>query len=340
MGWRYRKGTIGGFRKVFIKEFLQAGMIANDILKRPKIAHLHGHFCHGATTVTWFVSRLTGLPFSFTAHAKDIYQRKLNPRDLLSRKLAAAAFAVTCTAANKKHLDGLAAAPDQIHCIYHGLDLESFIPSPRSAVGDEPLILGVGRMTRKKGFPTLIDALAHLQKSGRRFRCRLIGEDGDDADEIRRKIETTGLKDRIQLIGAMPQDQLRAAYQDADLFVLPCLVVEDGDRDGIPNVLAEAMAMELPVVSTTVSGIPEIVRDGENGLLAPPSDPIRLAEAIAGLLDDPMLARRLGVAARQTIADIFDSEITTKDLGLLFGRAIRRRLAKHPIRMVGEKVLS
>lgn len=336
MGFRYRKGRIGGFRKVFIKEFLQAGIIANDILKRPEVVHLHGHFCHGATTVTWFASRLTGLPFSFTAHAKDIYQGKLNPSDLLPRKLEASRFAVTCTEANKQHLDNLVDAANQarpVHRIYHGLDLERFAPSPRGPWGEEPVILGVGRLTRKKGFPTLIEALAQLHASGQRFRLRLIGEDGDDADEIQRRIGTSGFERRIEMAGAVPQDQLRAAYQDADLFVLPCRVVEDGDRDGIPNVLAEAMAMELPVVSTTVSGIPEIVRDGDNGLLVAPDDAIGLAGAIGRLLDDPLLARRLGVAARRTITRVFDSTVTTEDLGALFEGAIAESLRHRPVRL-------
>ena len=132
----------------------------------------------------------------------------------------------------------------------------------------------------------------------------------------------------------MPQDQLRAAYQDADLFVLPCRVVEDGDRDGIPNVLAEAMAMELPVVSTTVSGIPEIVRDGENGLYGGARrSAIGLAGAIGRLLDDPLLARRLGVAARRTITRVFDSSVTTEDLGGLFEGAIAESLRDRPVRL-------
>ncbi|MDH3663901.1 MAG: glycosyltransferase family 4 protein, partial [Alphaproteobacteria bacterium] len=333
MGFRYRKARIGGYRKVFVKEFLQAGMIANDILQHPEIVHLHGHFCHGATTVTWFASRLTGQPFSFTAHAKDIYQRKLNPRDLLPQKLAAARFVVTCTEANKTHLDQLAVEQGKVHRIYHGLDLERFTPAPRHRDPDRPVILAVGRFTKKKGFPSLVEALAHVRDRGRPFHCRLIGEPGDDSDEIERWVRTTGLIDRIEIMGAMPQDRLKAAYQAADLFVLPCLVVEDGDRDGIPNVLAEAMAMELPVISTAVSGIPELVEDGASGLLVPPSDAERLAEAMVALLDDPLRARRLGVAGRRTITQIFDSTVTTRDLDALFESAIQARLAEHPSRV-------
>lgn len=185
MAWRYRPGRVG-LRKSMIKEFLQAGVIAADLLDHPAVYHLHGHFCHGATTITGFVSGLSGRPFSFTAHAKDIYQQTLNPGDLLQRKLQAARFVTTCTGANEVYLKRLAAESDKVYRIYHGLDLAAFTPPDREADrGPVPLLLSVGRLVEKKGFLTLLDACARLSAAGLRFRCLIVGRPVDLAPAVR-----------------------------------------------------------------------------------------------------------------------------------------------------------
>ncbi|MEK7832893.1 MAG: hypothetical protein AAB401_17515, partial [Acidobacteriota bacterium] len=150
-------------KKVFIKEFLQAGFIAQKALQAGTIRHLHAHFCHGATTVAMFASRLSGLPFSFTAHAKDIYLTELNPRDLLPLKMSRAKFVATCTGANQRHLDGIRPPQARVHTIYHGLDASLFAPAEPppehlKAETGEPLILAVGRLVEKKGFDYLLKA--------------------------------------------------------------------------------------------------------------------------------------------------------------------------------------
>lgn len=315
MCWRYRPSRLGKPRKVFIKDFLQAGFIALQVLERGSIRHLHGHFCHGATTVTWFVSLLTGLPFSFTAHAKDIYQGKLNPGDLLRRKLQAAQFVVTCTGANERHLSRL--VPDQriVHTIYHGLDTDYFSPMRKDAGGDySPLILSVGRFVEKKGFAYLIEACNRLKTARVDFRCLIVGEKGDQYDRVRQLLEDLELQAHVSLQHAVTQEQLRVLYRQASVFALPCQVVSDGDRDGIPNVLVEAMAMGLPVISTPISGIPELIHEGENGLLIPERDSAALAAAIKRLFRDPQLRRRLGHAGRKTVCHRFDSRKTTRAL--------------------------
>lgn len=317
MCWRYRSGKLAP-RKVFVKEFLQAGQIAADVMDAGSISHLHGHFCHGATTITWFVSRLTGLPFSFTAHAKDIYLADLNPGDLLARKLAAARFVTTCTAANERYLAEHFPAGGHVHTVYHGLDTDYFAPVPGRSDGALPMILSVGRFVEKKGFTYLVRACAALKARGLRFRCLLVGEPGEDFARVCGLIEQLDVTDVVQTRTAVVQEELRSIYAEATVFALPCQVLEDGDRDGIPNVLAEAMAMAIPIVSTNISGIPELVEHERDGLLVPQRDADSLAAALAALLEDDDLRTRLGRAGRNRVCQVFDSRETTHQLRRLF----------------------
>jgi glycosyltransferase involved in cell wall biosynthesis len=310
-------------RKVFVKEFLQAGWIANAALDEGCVAHLHGHFCHGVATITWFASRLSGLPFSFTAHAKDIYQRELNPGRLLESKLGAARFVATCTCANAHVLRARHPRPEDVHTIYHGLDTDWFAPRWGAARRDVPLLLAVGRLVEKKGFDRLVQACALLRQRGVALRCRIVGEEGSAGPALRAQIAALGLSDCVQLQGAMAQDCLREVYRSAHVFALPCRVMEDGDRDGFPNVLAEAMAMGVPVVSTPISGIPEMIDDGVHGLLVDGSA-TALADAIERLLADATLHAQLAAAARARICERFDSRRTTVALRDLFTRELAR----------------
>lgn len=323
MTWRYRPSWRAAPRKVFVKEFLQAGFIADRVEAEGTATHLHGHFCHGATTITWFASRMTGLPFSFTAHAKDIYQSDQNPGDLLPRKLAAARFVATCTDANRRHLETLSPRPGVVRTIYHGLDTQYFAPPAGKADTGVPTILAVGRLVEKKGFRYLIEACAVLKRAGCRFRCRIVGEDGDQRPAIEKLLALHGLADIVTLQGPVTHGALRQIYADAAMFVLPCLVAADGDRDGIPNVLAEAMAMGLPVVTTGVSGIPELVRAGRDGVIVGDRDAPALADALHALLQDPARRQRLGEAARARVLDIFDARSTTVALRTMFVREMQ-----------------
>jgi len=325
MCWRYRpRGEGIRLRKVFVKEFLQAGQIAAELLRAGDVGHLHGHFCHGVATITWFASRLTGIPFSFTAHAKDIYQADLNPGDLLERKLNAARFVATCTCANAGVLRARHSRPDEVHAIYHGLDTDYFSPVPQSGGQRMPIILSVGRFVEKKGFDHLIEACAHLKRDGVRFGCVIVGERGDAYDGICRLIEQRGLGDFVKLRSAVAQDELRDIYRLARVFALPCQVTADGDRDGFPNVLAEAMATGVPVVSTAISGIPEMIDDGAHGLLVQSGDARALADALRRVLGDDALHARLAKAGRQRVCERFDSRRTTLALRDLFLAQLRR----------------
>lgn len=304
-------------KKVFYKDFLRAGFIAEFVVEAGNIRHLHAHFCHGSTTMAMFASMLTGLPFSFTAHAKDIYLPKLNPGDLLQIKLRRAKFVVTCTGANHQYLEEACPQGSPIHTIYHGVDTARFTPVQRQTHA-VPVILSVGRFVEKKGFPFLVEACRILKEHGLAFHCRILGEPDEQTEVVQNLISRYGLEKHVAIEPGVSQEELRAVYQTATLFVLPCHIVDNGDRDGIPNVLAEAMASGIPVVSTAISGIPELVEHRRNGLLVAQRDPVGLAKAIEELLRDPQLRDSLAEAGRAAIGQIFDSSTTTKRLFDLF----------------------
>lgn len=321
-GMRARQAFWSWPRKIYLKEFFQAVALAERLIQAPRVRHLHAHFCHSATTITWLASMITGLPFSFTAHAKDIYDESLNPAGLLRRKLDAAQFVVTCTEANLQHLRCLG-SKTPIHRIYHGVNVDfsqllarQRIESP--SVGKLPCILGVGRRVAKKGFDTLVEACGLLHRRALSFSGVIAGEDGEHGALVRQRIANLGLNDYFRFTGPLGQDQLYQEYRQASVFCLPCRVLDNGDRDGIPNVLMEAMACGLPVVTTNVSGIPELVTHEVNGLLVPPDDPVALAGALARLHRDPLLAQRLGRAAQATVQTHFDGERLAKQLLVLF----------------------
>jgi glycosyltransferase involved in cell wall biosynthesis len=317
LSFRCRSGSTLWPKKVFYKDFVRAGSIAFQVIQSGTITHLHAHFCHGSTTMAMFASRMAGVPFSFTAHAKDIYLPKLNPGDLLQIKMRRAQFVVTCTGANKQYLKE--ACPDgaPVHTIYHGVDTTRFHPAPNGEP-DRPVILSVGRFVEKKGFPFLVKACRILKDQGHQFQCRILGEPDEQSQQVQQLIRELSLEDVIVIEPGVTQDELRTLYRQATVFVLPCQIVDNGDRDGIPNVLAEAMATGVPVVSTDISGIPELLVHRTNGLLVPQRDVHGLAKAMEELLTDAELRRRLGQAGRDTICRIFDSATTTKQLCSLF----------------------
>jgi colanic acid/amylovoran biosynthesis glycosyltransferase len=286
-----------------LKRFLQAGFIAAHLLKHPVDA-LHAHFASSATRVAGFVTRLTGIPHSFTAHAKDIFHQEVDPASL-RRKIGAARFVVTVSRFNQAYLQEIQGdGPGDVRCLYNGIDLRHFKINPHAA--REPgLILSVGRLVEKKGFVPLIHACALLALRGLDFRCEIVGA-GEQQALLAGQISDMGLEGRVVLVGPKPQDAVLAAYQRAAVFALPCIVAKDGNRDGLPTVMLEAMATGLPVVATTVTGNPEIVDHGVNGLLVEPEDVPALAGALARLLQDQALRQQMGAAARQKVEQAFD----------------------------------
>jgi glycosyltransferase involved in cell wall biosynthesis len=304
-----------------IGHFLQGVYLAAEVQRRG-LGHLHAHFARNAATLALVVSRLTGISFSFTAHANDLFVAPT----MLADKILAARFIVAISAYNRGVLDDTLPAPDtlaKIHVVHCGLDVRRFAPgvAGRAAANQPPLILSVGQLVEKKGLPYLVQACAQLEQRGYQFRCVIVGRGPQEA-QLRQMIHAAGLADCVQLAGPVFQEQLAPYLAKAQVFVLPCVVARDGDRDGIPVSLMEAMAMELPAVSTQVSGIPELIAHEQTGLLVPPRDADALAEALARLLDDPALRRQLGQAARARVMEAFDLETNARMLLNLFQAAL------------------
>ena len=303
-----------------LKHLLQAGYMTNTFLRREaNIVHLHGHFAHSPTSVTMFAALLTGLPFSFTAHAKDIYTS--SPAQL-RQKIAKATFVATCTQHNATYLNDIASdCPTPIHCVYHGIDLNLFQNSAcRITPGHPYRLLTIARLTEKKGLPTVYRALAILKRQGVPFHHVLIG-DGDDRDLIRQLITDLDLDGECQWLGTRTHDEVLKQFRNSDLFVLGCEIAGNGDRDGIPNVLVESLAMGVPALSTRVSAIPEILRHGQTGYTVAPSDPAAMAEAILLLLQDQQLRRTLITSGKAWVAAHFDNSQLLSELASIFIKA-------------------
>jgi glycosyltransferase involved in cell wall biosynthesis len=265
-------------------------------------AHLHAHFADRAATAALVASRLLGIPYSLTAHANDIY---VQPQ-LLPEKIGRARFVATCTQYNQAYLNQIGAGRfnGKMKCIYHGIDLDQYRPRVVPA-GGAPVLLAVGQLKEKKGYIYLIKACRILKDLGLGFRCEIVGE-GPLREALQAEIDARDLSGTVELCGALHHPQVIHKYRSADIFVTPSILAADGDRDGIPNVILEAMAMQLPVAATLHSGIPEVVVDGVNGLLVPPADEVALAEALARLIGDGGLRRRLGLNGRKTVLEKFD----------------------------------
>src|SRR6266404_3028687 len=295
-----------------LKDFLQAGYLARA-LRRGKFTHLHAHFANLPTTVAEIVKHLTGIGYSFTAHAKDVY---LTPPSELARKIKKAECVLTCTAVNQRYLAGLADQGTPIRLAYHGIDVNRFRvlrsgDPPQN--GEVPLILSVARLCEKKGLEFLIEACRILVDRGVAFHCRIVGY-GPLEDKLQKMIGSLALQDRVSLLGKMTQDQLATLYPQADLFVLPCLVLENGDRDGIPNVLFEAMVCGVPIISTEIAGIRELIEHQKNGLLVEQRNATALADAMQLLIGSPDLRNELARKGRQTVLEGFTRESSARSV--------------------------
>jgi len=302
------------------QEVCAAAELARQVRLRD-LSHLHAHFATSATTVARLAAHFAGITYSFTAHAKDIFHDSVCEKDL-RRKLHDARATITVSDYNRTNLsDRFRDQPNRITRIYNGIDLEQF--SYSAPAESEPVILAVGRLVEKKGFPDLIDACAHLEDRGRPFSCRIIGGGEDDA-ELRARITRLGLSESVHLLGPRPQPEVIAELRRAAVFAAPCVVGSDGNRDGLPTVLLEAMALGTPCISTDVTGIPEAIVHGRTGWIVPQHDPVALADALARLLDDPSLRRDLSRAARAHIERHFDIEKNAVLIRSVFDRCIEQ----------------
>ena len=284
-----------------IRRFGQALVLAAEM--PAETAALYAHFLHTPASVARYAALIRGLPFAVSAHAKDIWT---TPDWELEEKLAGAAFAVTCTGSGHAHLAGLA-PPARVDLLYHGLDLSEWpAPPDRSGRAGPVEIVSVGRAVEKKGFPDLVAALAKLP-GDLDWRFTHIGG-GPLLDKLRRQADALGIGARIAWQGQRAKAEVLAAYRKAEIFALASRIAGDGDRDGLPNVLMEAQSQGLAAVSTRVSAIPELIEDGVNGLLVDPGDIEGLAAALARVVGDADLRRRLGEAAVARLRARFDQE--------------------------------
>ena len=302
-----------------IRRFGQALVLAAELPS--DIDWLHAHFLHTPASVTRYAATMTGLEWSFSAHAKDIW---LTPDWEKREKLAEANWAVTCTASGHAHLAALASEPERLALSYHGLDLDRFPAAPRRASradGSDPanpvMLLSVGRAVPKKGYDDLLAALALLPKE---LAWRLVHIGGGALTKsLKEEAIRLGLADRIEWRGARPQPEVLAAYREADLFVLAAKVAPDGDRDGLPNVLVEAQSQRLACVATRLSGIAELVEDEATGCLVPPGEPPALAASLGRLIAAPDLRASLGAAAEARVRHGFAASRTLDELATWFG---------------------
>lgn len=303
---------------------VKTAMVADVIAKRG-ITHLHAHFATDATTVARSAAKIAKIPYSFTAHAKDIYHNTVEDEHL-AMCIRDACAVVTVSDYNIRYLcERLGLSGERMHRIYNGLDLEAF---PYQEHGREANhVLAVGRLVEKKGFCDLVSACAVLRDRGREFRCSIVG-DGDLYDALRQQIDSLGLGDIVTMTGPQPRERVREEMRSAGLLAAPCVIGEDGNRDGLPTVLLEAMASGLPCVSTDVTGIPEAIEDGRTGLLVPGHDPESLADAIQRLIDDRALAASLAQEARAKVEHTFSRVLNTERLRAIFGHSALAETAR------------
>lgn len=299
--------------------FAEAVYLAKD-MKKEAVDHIHAHFVNNAATAALVISRLLGISFSFTAH-----NILFTDRPLLLEKIREARFVVAISEFTRQFLLDFVPGEkvaEKIHVVHCGLEPRRFLPPDPKPAKEIPVILFVGQLAERKGAPVLLEACRNLREQGLRFRCLIVG-DGPQRTIVESLISDYGLKNVVELKGAVFQEGLKEFLGAADIFVLPCLRASDGDMDGIPVSLMEAMAMEIPAVSTFVSGIPELIKDGESGLLVPEKDPAALADALRRLLLDKGLRSRLGKKGREKVCREFDVDKSAGQLKNLFERYIR-----------------
>lgn len=307
-----------------LRRFGQACVMAAELPQN--VAGLYAHFLHTPSSVTRYCAIMRGLPWGFSAHAKDIWTSPdWDLREKLSDSPFGATFGATCTAYGAQHLRKLSGDPKRISLIYHGLDLSRF-PNPPERELRAPsapmLLLSVGRLVEKKGFDRLIAGLAQLPKSMDWHWTHIGG--GTLKSQLEAQAKAAGIADRITWRGACDQPQVIKEMRSADLFVLPSRIAADGDRDGLPNVLMEAASQRLPILSTAVSAIPEFIENGVNGVLSKDT-PEALSEAIVRIAADPEQAVDMADAALNRLR---------RDFGMAPGIA---RLSDRLTRMLAER---
>lgn len=309
-GVAMRRPSLSAWRLV-----LQATVLRDEML-RAEIDHAHAHFATSAADLANLCRRMGGPTYSVTAHAKDIYHEQVRREDL-RRKLGGALFVATVSEDNRTYLNGVLDGYDRVRVVPNSVDLRRLERLPERNP-DPGLVVSVARLVEKKGLPDLVEACGLLAARGVPVRLEIAG-DGPLLGELKSKAAAAGLAASFR--GALPHEEVRALYERAAVFCLPCVVASTGDRDGLPTSVLEAMALGVPVVTTGVNGLNETVIDGVTGLIVPEHDPASLADALARLLADPELASRLAEAGRHHVEQGFTLERSVSILRSLFPEA-------------------
>lgn len=286
-------------------------------LRAAGVRHIHTHFVGPSAATAWWLRRDFGFTYSITAHANDFLsdEEETPGREAL---LADAEFVVAVSDYSRLLLAEKFPRANIVR-VYNGMSLEGF--PPRAPV-PPPLLVSVGRLVEKKGFGILVEVCRRLRDEGVAVRCKIIG-DGPLQSDLQTRIDAAGLGGVVELAGAQAQPEIRAALAAASAFVLPCVEEKSGGMDILPTVIMEAMAARLPVVSTTLAGIPEMVVDGQTGLLVAPGDSVAAAAAVRLLLDNPDKARAMGEAGFRHAASVFSEDVTIPQLSGLLRAAVR-----------------
>lgn len=295
--------TLSNAKLATVDEAYQAVELAATARSK-NISHLHAHFATSAATVSRLAAKIAGIEYSVTMHAKDIFHESVVQNDL-RQKIEDAKFVVTVSDFNKQFLTKQFGHSEKILRIYNGLDLDLF--GFHKKAQNTRSIISVGRLVPKKGFRYLIDACKILSDQGVDFRCEIIGT-GELEEELHEQIARLGMSQQVQLTGPMPQNLVREKIRNATLFAAPCVIGDDGNRDGLPTVITESLAIGTPCISTDVTGIPEIVRHEETGIIVAQENAQELADEIRRLLDDQQLCRTLAENSRRLIEQEFDAE--------------------------------
>ncbi len=295
--------------------------------KTNQISHLHAHFGNVAAGVARLAAKLAGITYSFTAHARDIYRHNVD-LDELEKKVRDAQFVATVSKYNIEHLTRtFPLFSSRFELVYNGMDLDRF--GFESPTAREPLILAIGRLVEKKGFQYLIQACEVLKSQSKRFRCEFVGS-GPLEGELRAEIARRDLNDCVYLTGPATTEEVAARIRDARVIAVPCVIADDGDRDGMPTVLLEAMALGTPCVSTDVTGIPEIIVNEQTGLIVKQRDAETLALACSRLLSDAHLRQSISLNARLVIDEQFNSHVNCRELRRLFRKAVSKKNERVP----------
>jgi colanic acid/amylovoran biosynthesis glycosyltransferase len=300
--------------------FFEAIYLGNH-LKKLGIEHLHVHFAGMAARTAWWVKRLFGTSYSFTGHANDIFVEKPDQSVPLESLVAEARFVVSVSNYGVDYLKSrFPFASHKIYRVYNGINLAQFIPAnPETA----PVhIISIGRLIPKKGYAELVEACSLLNKQGFDFRCTIVGG-GPEHLTLRQLIEARSLNNVIELAGPKSQTEIVELLARSQIFAFPARQDESGDQDNLPTVLIEAMASGLPIVASSVAGIPEIISDGTNGILVPQQSPEALAAALRSLFLDPQKRGRLGASGLNTAREKFSLPATVQELIGIFERSLR-----------------